>query len=119
MQRALARVEQDRREPVDVAELLACYGSEEADVRAGALRRSCPCHVPWDVYEQVRKRALRLRRDPDPRVRALANHLEEDARMIRLFEARVEEFVDRDDKRAQRQNDRRRRPGRRTRDLGR
>jgi hypothetical protein len=98
----LARVSQERSHGAtldDVPELLPAFKSPDEEVRAAALRRSCPCHVSWDVYEHLRKPALKLRRDPSPQVRALANHLEEDARELWEMEASVERYADQDDER--------------------
>lgn len=73
----------------DVPELLAAFDSPDEQVRLEALRRACPCHIDWEVYEAVRKPALRLRSDPNQAVRAAANHLEEDAERLRAIEAKL------------------------------
>ena len=86
----------------DVPQLIADYASPDEHVRAEALKRSCPCHVSWDVYEVLRKPALKLRRDPSAVVRALANHLEYDARVLRAHEAGMARYEDRDDDRRDR-----------------
>ena len=94
---ALARVEEERRHGAtldDVPRLLEQYKSPDGSVRARALRQSCPCHVSWEVYERVRKDALRLRKDPSPEVRAIANHLEEDARVLLSMEAALARYID-------------------------
>ncbi len=96
----VARVREERAQGAtldDVPDLLAAYESPDETVRAAALRRSCPCHVSWDVHDHLRKAALRLRRDPSARVRALANHLEEDARELWSMEADLERYAERDD----------------------
>ncbi len=98
----LARVDEDRRHPVtddDIRSLIEAYGSSDPEIRVRALKASCPCHIPWDVYERLRKPALRLRRDPDPHVRALALHLEEDGRSLERMEADMRRWAD-DDERA-------------------
>jgi hypothetical protein len=90
VEKTVAHIHGERREAaksIDVDELLAAYRSPDPRVRAKALHESCPCHVPWEIYEQLRKPALRLRRDPDRKVRQLANHLEEDASAIEQMEA--------------------------------
>jgi hypothetical protein len=101
VERALARVEQERREhPLteqQIQQFMADYESDDPRVRARALRRSCPCHVSWEAYEQLRKPALRLRRDPNPEVRAIADHLEEDARQLESMEADFRRWMDEDD----------------------
>lgn len=111
----LAQVEEDRRRaptsPDEIRALIDAYGSPDPAVRAKALRSSCPCHVPWDVYEQLRPHALRLRRDPDLAVRAVAIHLEEDRRGLESMEAAVRRWADDDERVA----DIRRQKARRTR----
>lgn len=101
IKRKLAEVQKDRRKPLgpsDIQRLLAAYESPDPAVRAEALRRSCPCHVSWDAYAQLRPSALRLRDDPVRRVRSLAEHLEDDARMIQNFEGRLDWVSDRDER---------------------
>lgn len=85
----------------DVPQLIADYHSPNEQVRATALKRSCPCHVNWEVYERLRKPALRLRADPSPVVRALANHLEEDARVLHGLEAALERLAEYEDRLAE------------------
>lgn len=102
VERALERVEQDRRQhPLTEAEiqrLIAEYQSEDPRVRARALRNSCPCHVSWEAYERLRKPALRLRKDPDPAVRVIARHLEDDARELQAMEADLRRWLDEDER---------------------
>ncbi len=109
----LARVDSERRHaPVtddDIRSLVASYSSPDPVVRARALRQSCPCHVPWDVYEQLRPYALKLRRDRDTSVRAVAVHLEEDARSLRGMEAAVRRWEDEDERIADIRHERTRR----------
>lgn len=67
VERALARVEQERTEHLlsagAIQRLIADYQSDDLSVRARALRTSCPCHVSWAAYERLRKPALRPRKD--------------------------------------------------------
>ena len=102
VERALERVEHDRLEhPLTEAEIqriIADYQSDDASIRARALRSSCPCHVSWEAYERLRKPALRLRKDPDPAVRAIAHHLEDDARELQAMEADVRRWLDEDER---------------------
>ena len=98
----LALLAEERRHgatPDDVPQLIENYASPDDHVRAEALKRSCPCHVSWDVYELLRKSALKLRRDPSAEVRALANHLEYDARVLHAHEASLARYEDLDDER--------------------
>jgi HEAT repeat protein len=110
MARKLAEVEAERACAVgagDVACLLEELRSPDEQVRARAVRAVCPCRMPWEVFEQLRKPVQRLRRDPSPAVRRLALHAEEDARMVAALEAlreRAEDFSE---------NERARRRGRR------
>ena len=100
IERALANVETERSRPLtdaDIARIIDDLQSGDERVRAAALRRSCPCHISWDSFEQLRKPAQRLRRDPNPVVRRLAMHLEEDAREIAAMEADLARMRDRDD----------------------
>ena len=102
VRKRVERVREERRRAAltdeDIRALIESYGSSDPAVRAKALRSSCPCHVPWDVYERLRKPALRLRRDPDPDVSALALHLEEDARGLERMEADVRRWADEDER---------------------
>jgi hypothetical protein len=98
MERKLARVEAARAQPpaaTEVASLLEAMRSPDEAVRAEAVRRVCPCHVPWEVFFQVRKAAQRLQRDPSPLVRANARHVEEDAREVAALEALRERLTER------------------------
>jgi hypothetical protein len=90
MQRKLACVEQKRSHSPDAADLdrlLAEMQSPDERIRAHAVRQVCPCHMPWEVFRQVRTAAKRLQNDPSPAVRANALHVEEDAREIAALEA--------------------------------
>ena len=93
----MAKVEAERSQScgeADVERILAEIQSDDETVRANAVRRICPCRMPWEVFEQLRKAAKPLRKDPSPLVRANAIHIEEDARRVASFEAtlaRVEE----------------------------
>ncbi len=114
MERELARVEADRASQEwsdeDVNRILRQMQSPDAQARAAAVRSSCPCHVPWHVFDRLRKPAQRLRKDPSPEVRALALHLEEDARLVANFEADLDRAADREDDLADYASRSRRRP---------
>jgi hypothetical protein len=100
VERKLTRVEAARAQPPDATELaglLEAMRSPDERVRAEAVRRICPCHVPWEVFFQVRKAAQRLQRDPSPLVRASARHVEEDARELAALEALRERLTERAD----------------------
>lgn len=90
MHQKLAEVAKDRaHRPSDdeIAQILVDLGSPEPAVRAAALRRICPCHLEWAMFEPLRKLAKALQQDPDPTVRALALHVEADAEQIASLEA--------------------------------
>jgi hypothetical protein len=98
MERKLAQVEAERaqcRGATEIARLLAALQSPNEHIRAEAVRRVCPCHVPWGVFFQVRKAAQRLQRAPSPLVRASARHVEEDARELAALEALRERLTER------------------------
>jgi len=100
MERKLARVEAARAHLPDATELAGLREAMRAPderVRSEAVRRVCPCHVPWEVFFQVRKAAQRLQRDPSPLVRASARHVEEDAREVAALEALRERLTERAD----------------------
>lgn len=59
--------------------LLRALRSPEADERIRALHQICPCSARWAVYERYMDEARILRKDPDPRVRRVALHLDKDA----------------------------------------
>ena len=108
MARKLAEVQAERACAAgagDVARLLEELRSPDEQVRARAVREVCPCRLPWEVFEQLRKPVQRLRRDPSPVVRRLALHAEEDARMVAELEAlreRAEELSENADDRVRR-----------------
>jgi hypothetical protein len=100
METKLAHVEHDRSRPVtgnDVSRILLELESPEEDARAKTLREVCPCRMSWETFELLRKPALKLRKDPSPLVRKLANHIEEDAREVAALEALRERELERDD----------------------
>lgn len=90
MHAKLAEVEKDRAQRPsedEIAQILVDLGSPDPAVRGAALRRICPCHLEWAVFEPLRKAAKQLQQDPDPTVRALAIHVEEDTAQIASLEA--------------------------------
>jgi predicted transcriptional regulator len=99
MERKLAGVEAQRScppSPAELAHVLASMQSPDEHVRAQAVRQVCPCHLPWDLFGQVRKAAQRLQHDPSPLVRANALHVAEDAREIAALEALREWLAEQD-----------------------
>ncbi len=86
----IAYVEQRRSRPLgedEAAGILVELQSPDEVVRARAVRQLCPCRVPWEVFDRLRKIAQQLQRDPSPLVRANARHVEEDAREVLALEA--------------------------------
>jgi hypothetical protein len=103
MEGKLAEVERHRSRPVgeaDVERILAGLRSEDELTRAHAVREICPCRMPWEVFDRLRKAARLLRKDPSPMVRANALHVEEDAREVASLEAlaeRLQEWEEREE----------------------
>lgn len=90
MAEKLNHVEHERSLPVtqdDVARILRDLSSDDDDTLAGALREVCPCRMSWEVFEQVRKPALKHRKHASALIRGLANHIEEDAQEVAALEA--------------------------------
>jgi hypothetical protein len=93
VERHLAEVERHRSQPVgeaDIERILTDLQSAEEVTRANAVRQICPCRMPWEVFERLRKAAKPLHKDPSPLVRANALHIEEDAREVASLEAIAE-----------------------------
>jgi len=61
--------------------------SPDERTRLRALHRICPCAAGYPLYEQFRGDVKRLQKDPSPRVRATAIHVEHDACEIEQIEA--------------------------------
>lgn len=99
MHQKLAEVAKDRAQrpsEEEIAQILADLGSPDPAVRCAALRRICPCHLEWATFEPLRKAAKKLQQDPDPAVRALALHVEQDAEQIASLEALREQLEEED-----------------------
>ena len=89
----LEKVAAERAQPfteADIEQLLAEMQSADAAVRAKAVRQICPCRMPWEIFNRLRKAAKRQRHDPDPTVRAHAFHVEEDAQKVAAMEKEIE-----------------------------
>jgi hypothetical protein len=100
MQRLLEKVEQRRSQPVteaDIQQILAGLQSADEVTRASAVRQICPCRMPWEVFDRLRKAAKSLQKDPSPLVRANALHIEQDAREVASMEALNERLQERED----------------------
>ena len=67
--------------------VLAQLRSADEDARVKALHRVCPCAAGFLVYERFRAEVRRLQKDPSPRVRSAALHVEQDACLIEELEA--------------------------------
>jgi hypothetical protein len=72
-------------------DVLARLRSADADIRVRALHAVCPCGAGFVLYERLRGEVKALQKDPDPRVREMALHVERDACEIEA----VEEGLDR------------------------
>ena len=78
--RAVAKRKHRRCRPVpDLEDVLARLRSADADTRVRALHAVCPCGAGFGLYERLRGEVKRLQKDPDPRVRDRALHVERDA----------------------------------------
>ena len=100
MERHLAEVEKRRSRPVgeaDVERILTDLQSEDEVTRANAVRQICPCRMPWEVFDRLRKAAKPLQKDPSPLVRANDLHIEEDAREVASLEALHERLQEREE----------------------
>jgi hypothetical protein len=71
----------------DLEAVHAQLWSADEDDRVKALHRVCPCGAGFLVYERFRGEVRRLQKDPSPRVRAAALHVEQDACLIEELEA--------------------------------
>jgi len=60
--------------------------SEDEDVRAKALRRLCPCHGSFEMYDKYLDVIRQMRKDESDKVRRVALHLEEDALVLESME---------------------------------
>ena len=67
--------------------MLDQLGSPDPEARIEALHSLCPCAAGFPLYERFRGEVKRLQKDPDPRVRAAALHVERDACEIETIEA--------------------------------
>ena len=74
----------------DLEAVLAQLRSDDEDARVKALHRVCPCAAGFLVYERFRGEVRRLQKDPSPRVRAAALHVEQDACLIEQLEANLD-----------------------------
>jgi hypothetical protein len=100
MERHLAEVERHRSQSIgeaDLERILANMQSEDEVTRANAVRQICPCRMPWEVFDRLRKAAKPLQKDPSPLVRANALHIEEDAREVASLEALSERLLEREE----------------------
>jgi hypothetical protein len=74
----------------DPEALLAQLRFADEDARVKALHRVCPCAVGFLVYERFRGEVKRLQKDPSPRVRAAALHVEQDACLIEELDTKLD-----------------------------
>jgi hypothetical protein len=74
----------------DPAVVLVRFQSADEDTRIKALHSVCPCGAGYELYEQLRGEIRRLQKDPSPRVRAVALHVEQDACKKEAVEAEVD-----------------------------
>lgn len=74
----------------DPEAVLAQLRSADADDRVKALHRVCPCAAGFLAYKRFRGKVRRLQKDPSPRVRAAALHVEQDACLIEELQTRLD-----------------------------
>lgn len=119
MEGLLAEVERHRARPLTVADverILIGMRSDDAITRASAVREICPCRMPWEIFERLRKAARPLRNDPNPLVRSNALHIEKDAQHIASLESlseRLQEWEEQEAATQPRRDRRDRRPSHR------
>ena len=65
--------------------------SPDEDVRAKALRRLCPCHGSYELYDKYLDLIRRMQKDESDKVRGVALHLEEDALLLESMQYASEE----------------------------
>jgi hypothetical protein len=70
--------------------VLAQLRCADEGARVKALHRVCPCAAGFGVYERFRGEVRRLQKDPSPRVRAAALHVEQNACLIEQLEANLD-----------------------------
>jgi len=80
----------DHHKPEAADSLLQALRSPHENTRLEALHRVCPCRTSFAVYERYMDEVRRLRKDPSPRVRKVAGHVEEDAGHIELMLAKLD-----------------------------
>ena len=71
--------------------MLVGLRSADPQARARALHSVCPCAAGFPLYERFRGEVKRLQKDPDPRVRTAALHVEHDACEIETIEAGLDQ----------------------------
>jgi hypothetical protein len=84
-----------RESPPDFAAVLGGLRSPDEQARVQALHAICPCSAGYQLYEQLRGEVRRLQKDPSPRVRGVALHVEEDAGRIEEIEATLDKASER------------------------
>jgi hypothetical protein len=78
----------------DLEGVFAQLRSVDEDVRVKAVHQVCPCRAGFLVYEQFRGEVRRLQKDPSPRVRAAALHVEQDACLIEEVETGLDQAAE-------------------------
>jgi hypothetical protein len=84
-----------RNPPPELSAVLGGLRSPDEQARVEALHAICPCAAGYQLYEQLRGEVRRLQKDPSPRVRAVALHVEEDAGRIEEIEATLDKATER------------------------
>jgi hypothetical protein len=79
-----------RKPQPDLTTVLDGLRSPDEQARVKALHAVCPCTAGFRLYEQFRGEVRRLQKDPSPRVRAIALHVEQDAGRLEEIEATLD-----------------------------
>lgn len=80
----------DHRKAEVADSLLQALRSPYEHTRIEALHSVCPCRTSFAVYERYMDEVRGLRKDPSPRVRRVAAHVEEDAGHIERMLAKLD-----------------------------
>jgi hypothetical protein len=75
------------RNPETIDQIRDLLGSPDPRVRRRAARAACPCHGSFDMLRALRTELRGLAdSDPDPQVRAAAEHVLSDAIVVNVHE---------------------------------
>ncbi len=84
-----------RKPQPDLTAVLGGLRLPDEQARVKALHAVCPCAAGFRLYERLRGEVRRLQKDPSPRVRAIALHVEQDAGPLEEIEASLDRASER------------------------